>query len=232
MGMYISGISLWFSNGLKNIILEKLRKSFWKRCQNILARKWLDKEPFSISYATIYRAIDSGVLPKELKKKLQFKWKHKKCKGEDNCGKIPNTVSIHKRPIGVEQTNSIKNSDKVITSNHYTFDIKLMGKASSTSVVGNNYLKMHFQTFLSKKSVIVLAYNYINFFKCCWSGAENRSRFGHWESDTFLDKRQTGCLGTHVERKSGLLVAFKIPDRLENAFAKATIVAFEKKLYC
>lgn len=140
---------------VRKYVLEKLNLRWTP--EQIAGRARLDKEPFSISYATIYRAIDSGVLPKELKKKMRFKWKHKKCKGEDNRGKIPNTVSIHKRP----------------------------------------------------------------------AGAENRSRFGHWESDTVLGKRQTGCFGTHVERKSGFLVAFKIPDRLDNAFNKATIAAFE-----
>lgn len=80
-----------------------------------------------------------------------------KVQGEDKRGKIPNTVSIHKRP----------------------------------------------------------------------AGAENRSSFGHWESDTVLGQRKTGCFGTHVERKSGFLIAFKIPDRQNNAFNKATTAAFE-----
>ena len=38
--------------------------------------------------------------------------------------------------------------------------------------------------------------------------------------------RKTGCFGTHVECKSGFLVAFRIDDRQENAFNKATIRAF------
>lgn len=38
--------------------------------------------------------------------------------------------------------------------------------------------------------------------------------------------RKTGCLGTHVERKSCYLVAFRIDDRQDNAFNKATIQAF------
>ena len=40
------------------------------------------------------------------------------------------------------------------------------------------------------------------------NGCTNRSRFGHFESDTVLGMRKTGLLGTHVERKSGFLVAF------------------------
>lgn len=40
--------------------------------------------------------------------------------------------------------------------------------------------------------------------------------------------RKTGCFGTHVERKSGFLIAFRIDDRQDNAFNKATIAAFLK----
>ena len=58
------------------------------------------------------------------------------------------------------------------------------------------------------------------------AGAENRSRYGHWESDTVLGMRKTGCFGTHVERKSGYLIAFRIDDRQDNAFNTATIKAF------
>ena len=38
--------------------------------------------------------------------------------------------------------------------------------------------------------------------------------------------RKTGCFRTHVERKSSYLVAFRIDDRQDNAFNKATIEAF------
>lgn len=60
------------------------------------------------------------------------------------------------------------------------------------------------------------------------AGAENRTRFGRWESDTVLGMRKTGCIGTHVESKSGYLVAFRIDDRQDNAFNKATIQAFSE----
>ena len=50
--------------------------------------------------------------------------------------------------------------------------------------------------------------------------------YGHWESDTVLGMRKTGCFGTHVERKSGYLIAFRIDDRQDNAFNTATIKAF------
>lgn len=124
--------------------------------EQISGRAKLDKEPFSISFPTIYRAIDSGVLPPQLKKIMRFKWKHKKCKTEDKRGKIPDTIPISERT----------------------------------------------------------------------AGAEKRSRYGHWESDTVLGMRKTGCFGTHVERKSGYLVAFRIDDRQDNAFNKATIETF------
>ncbi len=141
---------------IKNYVVEKLEQRWTP--EQIAGRAKLDKEPFSISFPTIYRAIDSGILPPRLKKIMRFKWKHKKCKTDDKRGKIPNTTSIHDRP----------------------------------------------------------------------AGAENRSRFGHWESDTVLGKRGTGCIATHVERKSGYLIAVKIPDRQDKAFTVATIAAFAK----
>ena len=116
--------------------------------EQIAGRAKRDKELFNISFPTIYRAIDKGVLPPQLKKIMRFKWKHKKCKTEDKRGKIPNTTPISERP----------------------------------------------------------------------AGAENRTRFGHWESDTVLGMRKTCCFGTHVERKSGFLVAFRTDDRQDNAF--------------
>ena len=144
---------------IREYVLEKL--SFRWSPEQIAGRSKLDKEHFSISYSSIYRAIDSGVLPPHLKKEMRFKWKHKKCKGKDNRGKIADTTNISLRP----------------------------------------------------------------------AGAENRTRFGHWESDTVLGKRKTGCFGTHVERKSGFLIAFKIDDRQDNAFNKATIEAFSAVPY-
>ena len=139
---------------LRNYVLAKLILRWTP--EQISERAKLDKEPFSVSYPTIYRAIDSGVLPRQLKKAMRFKWKYKKHKPDERRGKIPDTVSIHERS----------------------------------------------------------------------KGAENRSRYGHWESDTVLGMRKTGCIVTHVERKSGFLVAAKIPDRQDNAFNNATINAF------
>ena len=138
----------------RDYVLEKMSLR-WSP-EQIAGRSKLDNEPFGISFPTIYRAIDSGVLPPQLKKIMRFKWQHKKCKGEDKRGKITDTTPISKRP----------------------------------------------------------------------AGAENRTRFGHWESDTVLGMRKTGCFGTHVERKSGYLVAFRINDRQDKAFNIATIKAF------
>lgn len=61
--------------------------------------------------------------------------------------------------------------------------------------------------------------------------ANNRTEPGHWESDTVLGKHGTGCIGTHVERKTGFLVGFKIPDRKNDVFNKATIALFENMPY-
>ena len=48
-------------------------------------------------------------------------------------------------------------------------------------------------------------------------GANNRTRYGHWESDLVVSKRGTkGGLSTHVERKSRLLVAEKVNDLSSN----------------
>ena len=124
----------------RDYVLEKMSLR-WSP-EQIAGRSKLDNEPFGISFPTIYRAIDSGVLPPQLKKIMRFKWQHKKCKGEDKRGKIPDTTPISKRP----------------------------------------------------------------------AGAENRTRFGHWESDTVLGMRKTGC--------------FRINDRQDKAFNIATIKAF------
>ena len=142
------------SGAVRDYVVEKMNLR-WSP-EQIAGRARLDKEPFSISFSNIYRAIDSGVLPSQLKKIMRFKWKHKKCKGDDRRGKIPDTTPISKRP----------------------------------------------------------------------AGAENRTRFGHWESDTVPGMCKTGCFGTHVERKSGYLIAFRIDDRQDKAFNKATIEAF------
>ena len=115
------------ASAVRDYVLEKMALR-WSP-EQIAGRAKRDNEPFSISFPTIYRAIDTGILPPQLKKIMRFKWKHKKCKTEDKRGKIPNTTPISQRP----------------------------------------------------------------------AGAKNRTRFGHWESDTVLGQRKTGCFGTHVD---------------------------------
>ena len=56
---------------------------------------------------------------------------------------------------------------------------------------------------------------------------EGRKTIGHWESDTILGRRKTGSIGTHVERKTGYLIAFKMEDRKGDIFTQATASAFE-----
>lgn len=55
---------------------------------------------------------------------------------------------------------------------------------------------------------------------------ENRSRTGHWESDTVRGAKWSGCLATHTERKSRFLIMRKTPDRTAQTFTEATIAAF------
>lgn len=106
---------------VREYVIEKINLR-WSP-EQIAGRAKLDREPFSITFPTVYRVIDSGVLPSQLKKIMRFKWKHKKCRKEDKRGRIPDTTPISERP----------------------------------------------------------------------AGAENRSRFGHWESDTIFGMRKTGC---------------------------------------
>jgi IS30 family transposase len=57
---------------------------------------------------------------------------------------------------------------------------------------------------------------------------EKRERIGDWESDTILGQRKTGAIGTHVERKTGYLIAFKLESCTSEEFNAATIRAFER----
>ena len=124
--------------------------------EQIAERAKLENQPFAISFVTIYRAVDKGLFPKGTKKQMRFKWKHRKCKGNDTRGFIPDILSIHTRS----------------------------------------------------------------------SQANDRVEPGHWESDTVLGKRKTGCIGTHVARKTGYLVAFRLDDRKDDVFTKETIKVF------
>ena len=145
----------FLDTALKAYVSEKLHIG-WSP-EQISGRAKFDNEPFSISYNTIYRAIDKGILPKQYRLLLRIKRiKNRKRKTNDKRGKIANAISISQRPVE----------------------------------------------------------------------AEKRLEYGHWESDTVLGKRKTGCIGTHVERKSGFLIAFKLEHRRDNLFNQATERAF------
>jgi transposase, IS30 family len=62
-------------------------------------------------------------------------------------------------------------------------------------------------------------------------GVAHRSRFGHWESDCMVSRRGTkGGLSTHIERKSRLLVAQKVPNLTSNEKQK-TLQSLSKMFF-
>lgn len=54
-----------------------------------------------------------------------------------------------------------------------------------------------------------------------------RSRYGDWEGDTVLGRRRCSAVVTHVERKSGYLLAAKIEARQSEAVNRATYGLFQ-----
>lgn len=58
-------------------------------------------------------------------------------------------------------------------------------------------------------------------------GADNRSRFGHWEGDTVLGGRGKGVACTFVDRRSGYLIAARMPNRKADTLNKYWCQAFE-----
>ena len=58
--------------------------------------------------------------------------------------------------------------------------------------------------------------------------AKTRERIGDWESDTVRGSKWSGCIATHVDRKSRYSIFCKIPDRTASAFTTATLLAFRK----
>lgn len=56
--------------------------------------------------------------------------------------------------------------------------------------------------------------------------ADARKQIGHWESDTVRGAKWSGCIGTHVERRSRYVVLCKLPDRTARAYTDAMIAAF------
>ena len=57
--------------------------------------------------------------------------------------------------------------------------------------------------------------------------AKNRSRLGHWESDTIEGKKGTGFLVTHVERKTGYLVMEHLEDKQSATLNAGSVKAFQ-----
>ena len=85
---------------IRKYVTERL--AFRWSPEQIAERAKLEKQPFIVCSKTIYRAVDSGVLPEETKKIICFKWKNKSCKTVDSRGKIPDAVNISKRPRSAE----------------------------------------------------------------------------------------------------------------------------------
>ncbi|QEZ69310.1 IS30 family transposase [Paraclostridium bifermentans] len=98
---------------LKEAIVEGL-KSDWSP-EQITGRFKLDKK-FSISFKTIYRAIDSDLLEVSKKEVLRRKGKSKKHGTTETRGKIPNKKMIDERPFSPEDRNEVGHfeSDTVI----------------------------------------------------------------------------------------------------------------------
>ena len=57
------------------------------------------------------------------------------------------------------------------------------------------------------------------------AAVEGRRFYGNWEGDTMVSRRSTGRIGTLVERKSGYLRAFLIPNGESRGFATAAAQA-------
>ena len=53
-----------------------------------------------------------------------------------------------------------------------------------------------------------------------------RKRFGDWEGDTVEGKKGSGCLATHVERRSRYLIASKLDDKKAESVTSLSIKAF------
>ena len=56
---------------------------------------------------------------------------------------------------------------------------------------------------------------------------ERRKRIGDWEGDTVVGQEKTERILTHVERKSGILLADKISDMKAEVVRKTTVQRFQ-----
>jgi IS30 family transposase len=57
---------------------------------------------------------------------------------------------------------------------------------------------------------------------------ERREKMGHWEGDTIVSKCKKQAIATHVERKSGYLIAGKMDDRTAKTMSKVTTEQFRR----
>ena len=58
-------------------------------------------------------------------------------------------------------------------------------------------------------------------------GADTRSQYGHWEGDTVLGSRGKGAAATFVDRRSGYLIAARMPNRKAETLNAYWCKAFE-----
>lgn len=135
--------------------VEKLLNTYWSP-EQICERLKKEHAKVQIGTSTIYRALASGELAPEFRRKLRRTfYKHRKKKGS---GHLNIDYTIHDRPKSVE----------------------------------------------------------------------SRIQFGHWESDTVRGFKSSGCVATHVERKSRFTVALKIPNRTTKPFIDSAIGFFSQ----
>ncbi len=57
---------------------------------------------------------------------------------------------------------------------------------------------------------------------------ESRCRLGDWESDTVIGKGRSGCLATHVERKSRYTILARLDNRKARSFNRRSVAAFRR----
>lgn len=62
---------------------------------------------------------------------------------------------------------------------------------------------------------------------CRPATVQTRQRYGHWEGDTIVSRKSTGRIGTLVERKSGYLRAFLLPNGKSRGFATGAATALK-----
>lgn len=60
------------------------------------------------------------------------------------------------------------------------------------------------------------------------ASVKEREELGHWESDTVRGAYHSGCVATHVERKSRYCLFLKLENRSRDAYTRATIEGFRR----